>query len=190
MTAPLVQGQFEANRESNRKTLDVLWNHAVASASVARSLAGREDYPREDAFLAGLLHGIGRLLVLRGLDRLSQIDPSVAPTSEAIDELVEGLQYDLGYGTLRAWNFSEDICDAARALDPETSQPDKTIVRIVQAADAFVRKLGFHPQPDLDLNLMDQAAIEVLEISDVEVGALLVDLEDEIDEVRVAIEVG
>ena len=40
-TALMVQGQFEANRESNRKVLETLWNHAVASATVARKLARR-----------------------------------------------------------------------------------------------------------------------------------------------------
>ena len=37
-----------------------------------------------------------------------------------------------------------------------------------------------HPHLDLHLNLMDQDAIEWLEISDVEMAALMVDLEDEI----------
>ena len=190
VTALLVQGQFEGNHESNSRMLETLWNHAIASASVASNLASREDYSRDDAFLAGLLHGIGRLLVLRGLDRLSQIGPDVALAPEAVEELVEGLQFDLGYATLRSWNLSDDICDSARAMDPEMSQPDRPIIRIVQAADVIAQKLGMHPHPNPDLNLMDQDAIESLEIGDVELGALIVDLEDEIDEVRSAFGAG
>lgn len=190
VTALLVQGQFEGNHESNSRMLATLWNHAIASASVASNLASREDYSRDDAFLAGLLHGIGRLLVLRGLDRLSQIDPDVALAPEAVEELVEGLQFDLGYATLRSWNLSDDICDSALAMDPEMSQPDRPIIRIVQAADVIAQKLGMHPHPNPDLNLMDQDAIESLEIGDVELGALIVDLEDEIDEVRSAFGAG
>ena len=190
VTALLVQGQFEGNHESNSRMLETLWNHAIASASVASNLASREDYSRDDAFLAGLLHGIGRLLVLRGLDRLSQIDPDVALAPEAVEELVEGLQFDLGYATLRSWNLSDDICDSARAMDPEMSQPDRPIIRIVQAADVIAQKLGMHPHPNPDLNLMDQDAIESLEIGDVGLGALIVDLEDKIDEVRSAFGAG
>ena len=65
-TALLVQGHFKANRESNERMLEVLWTHAVASATVARKLAIREGYPSEDAFMAGLLHGIGHLIVSAG----------------------------------------------------------------------------------------------------------------------------
>ena len=95
-----------------------------------------------------------------------------------------------GYATLRSWNLSDDICDSARAMDPEMSQPDRPIIRIVQAADVIAQKLGMHPHPNPDLNLMDQDAIESLEIGDVELGALIVDLEDEIDEVRSAFGAG
>ena len=184
VTALLVRGQFESNQESNQKTLATLWNHSIASAAVARNFAAREGYPTEDAFMAGLLHGIGRLIVLRALDRLMQMDKELRPTDAAVDELVEALQYDLGYFTLRSWNLSEDTCDAARAMDPDAGPPEKTIMRIVQAADHIARKLGLHPHPDPDLNLMDQDAIESLEISDVELAALMIDLEDEVEEVR------
>ena len=164
VTALLIQGQFETNLESNRKMLEILWNHAIASATVARNLAKREGHPTEDAFMAGLLHGIGRLLVLRALDRLSQLDADLSPTQTAIDELVDALQYELGYSTLHAWNFSEDICEAARAMDPEADPPSSPMIQIVQAADLIAQKLSLHPHPEPDLNLMDQDAIESLEL--------------------------
>ena len=100
--------------------------------------------------------------------------------------MVEALQYELGYSTLQSWNFSEDGCEPARAMDPDAGPPEKTIIRIVQAADHIARKLGMHPHPDPDLNLMDQDAIESLEIGDVEMAALMVDLEDEVDEITSA----
>lgn len=136
--------------------------------------------------MAGLLHGIGRLIVLRALDHLTQLDPELTPTETAVNELVEALQYTLGHSTLRSWNFSEDTCEAARAMDPDAGPPEKVIIEIVQAADHIAKKLGMHPHPDPDLNLKDQDAIESLEISDVEMAALMVDLEDEIDEIASA----
>ena len=184
-TALLMRGQFEANRESNEKMLEVLWTHAIASATVARKLAQREGYPSEDAFMAGLLHGIGHLIVLRALDHLTQRDAELSPTQAAVDELVETLQYELGYSTLRSWNLSEDICEAARAMDPDT-ESSSTIVRIVQASDAVAQKLGMHPTPDTEMNLLDHDAIELMELSEIELAAMMVDLEDEVDELRTA----
>ncbi len=55
-----------------------------------------------------------------------------------------------------------------------------------EAADLIAKKLGMHPEPDPDLNLMDQDAIDALEVSEIELGALMIDLEDEIEEIRSA----
>ena len=135
--------------------------------------------------MAGLLHGIGHLIVLRALDHLTQRDAELSPTQAAVDELVETLQYELGYSTLRSWNLSEDICEAARAMDPDTDS-SSTIVRIVQASDAVAQKLGMHPTPDTEMNLLDHDAIELMELSEIELAAMMVDLEDEVDELRTA----
>ena len=136
--------------------------------------------------MAGLLHGIGRLIVLRALDQLSQRDPELSPTPAAVDELVETLQYELGYSTLREWNLAEDICEAARAMAPDADLSSSLVVRIVQASDAFAQKLGMHPTPDPDLNLLDHDAVEAIELAEIELAAMLVDLEDEVEELRAA----
>ena len=186
VTAVLVQGQFEADTDSTRNTTKTLWDHAIASATVAKHLAKRESYSPDDAFLAGLLHGIGRLLVLWALDRLGQVDTELALTPAAVDELVEALQYELGFSTLWSWNFTEDICEAARALNPEEANPTGTISRIVRAADLIAQKLGMHPRPDPDVELLDDATIQSFDIGEEDMAALLVDLEREIDEVKSA----
>ena len=186
VTAVQVQGQFETDQDSNQKRLTALWNHAIGSAAVAKILAKRVAYGADDAFLAGLLHGIGRLIVLRALDHLAQVDKDVVLTPSAIDELVEALQYEMGYLTLRNWNFQEDICEAAHAMSPELAASTEPIIQIVQAADLIVQKLGMHPLPDPDLDLLGQGAIQAFEISEAEMDALLVELQGEIDEVKSA----
>ena len=138
VTAVQVQGQFETNQDSNKKALETLWNHAIGSAAVAKTLAKRVDYEADDAFLAGLLHGIGRLIVLRALDNLAQVDKDLVLTPSAIDELAEALQYEMGYSTLRNWNFDDDICEAAHAMSPDLAASTEPIIRIVQAADLIV----------------------------------------------------
>lgn len=180
----LLRGQFRATDPEQERSMLVLWNHAVASAAVARNLARREGAESEEAFVAGLLHGIGRLLTVRALEHLVRIEPEVSPTPSVVEELVDAMQFDLGYRTLRSWNLSEDICDAARILDPDLDLPPRLTLTIVQAADLIAQKMGLHPHPDGELNLLDQDAIERLELHDVELAALMVDLEDEIDQMR------
>jgi HD-like signal output (HDOD) protein len=186
VTAVLVQGQFEAHTDSNRKAIKTLWEHAIASATVAKYLAPRESYSPDDAFLAGLLHGIGRLLVLRALDRLPPVDQESAPSSSEVGEIVEALQSELGSSTLWKWNFKEDIGEAARAMDPGVDISARTITRIVRASDLITQKLGMHPHPDPDLDLLAQDAITSFDIGEEDLPILLGELEGAIDEVKSA----
>lgn len=54
----------------------------------------------------------------------------------------------------------------------------------VQAANMISRKMGAHPQPQPDLNLMEVKAIERLNLTDLELAVLLVDLEDDFQRAR------
>jgi hypothetical protein len=54
----------------------------------------------------------------------------------------------------------------------------------VQAADALARKLGAHPSPAPAWELLEQPAVAVLGLTDLELAVLLVDLEDELNLVR------
>ena len=122
----VAQTQFSHDGSVSRQVLQVLWNHAVASATVARLLAVREGYPTEVAFVAGLLHGFGRLIVLRSLDQLGGAHSDLSLTQTAKAELADGLQYEIGYSTLRSWNLEHDVCEAARAMDPDATPSDRT----------------------------------------------------------------
>ena len=105
----------------------------------------------------------------------------------AKDEIVEQLQFQIGYTTLKSWNLEEDICEAARAICPDSRRAELAVTTIVRASDVIAQKLGLHPFPDRDLELMDDDVIESLDLSDIELAALLVDLEDEIQEVYTAL---
>ena len=164
--------------------LQQLWNHAVASAAGARRLAEREGSDPDQAFIAGLLHGIGRTLVLRRLDELVVEQPELQLTDSVKEEIVASLQGEIGYATLESWNLPDDICAAARFDDDLEDFEANLLVRIVRAADRIACKLGMHPRPDPELSLLDDDAIEGLELRDIEVAALMVHVEDDIDAIR------
>jgi HD-like signal output (HDOD) protein/signal transduction histidine kinase len=56
---------FSSFSRLNRADLRSFWLHALKTAVIARELAKRMSYPRsEEAYLAGLLHDVGRLALL------------------------------------------------------------------------------------------------------------------------------
>lgn len=184
VTTMLLRGQFKATSDFSEAMLKVLWDHAVTSAAASRQLAEREGLDPEEAFLGGLLHGIGRLMVLKGLDEVLTENPDLQVTRPVMDELIEIMQFPMGYRTLKAWNLSETICDAAKSLDPEFDDETNSMVNVVRAADTIARKMGLHPKPDVEMNLLDQPPIELLEMRDVELAALMIDLEDAVETFR------
>ena len=186
VVAVLMKGQFETGLHTSRQTVDILWGHAIASATIAKHLAEQSDYPPDDAFLAGLLHGIGRLITRRALDQVGQLngEDGQTPTPAEADALVELMQHELGYTTLRDWNFTEDICEAARAMSPDVEGAASPIIGIVQAADLFTKKLGFHPHPDPALELEGLQAVAPFVASEEALPGRLANLERAIEEVR------
>lgn len=98
-------------------SLKVLWTHSLAAANAAHHLgdvSGRCN--PEEAFLAGLVHDIGRLLIHRvpvdAQDRYQSLIEKGCP-----DVMVERLVFRqdhaaIGSELLRYWSFSEELCEA------------------------------------------------------------------------------
>jgi HD-like signal output (HDOD) protein len=184
VTAVQVRGNFSSESAEKNELLNRLWDHAVACALVARRLASRGGRDVEEAFLAGLLHDCGKLLVLKSVDHLESTDDSLIITRPVIDELMTVMHTELGHGLLTAWNLPEPICNVALHHEDAEQGEKAPLITAVQAANAISKKLGFHLEPNPDLNLLEEPALERLEIADIELATLMVDLEDEIHAVR------
>jgi HD-like signal output (HDOD) protein len=185
-TALLVKGHFAAEpRGAKTEILSILWDHSVATAFASKRLAnhiGRVD--AEEAFLAGLLHDCGRLLVLKAVDHLQTFEQDGRITSTLLLELMETLHCELGHRTLTAWNLPAAICNVALRHEEEPVEGSEPLLVCVQAADLIAQKLGLHLRPQPDLNLLQEPAIEIVGLGDLELGMLMVDLEDELAEVH------
>ena len=184
VTAISHKGQFQSGHPDRAKLLEALWDHSVAVALGAKRLAvlGRAD--GEQAFLAGLLHDTGRLVVIKWIDEAERRSPTMHFTADLTDELMETLHAELGHRTLIAWKIPEPICGVALNHHLEHVPADDLLLLRVQAADAFARKLGSHMKPAPELDLLEIPAVESLRISELDLAALMVDLEDEIAHVR------
>ena len=125
------------------KPLNVLWEESISVASISQVIARRTAVNPDEAFLTGLLHGIGRLYIMVravGKSNAFQGDHSFA-------DMVEGWHPAIGKAVLENWGFAEPMAEAvgmqADSDHSGRSEADLTDVLIAGVAlSAVLREPG------------------------------------------------
>jgi HD-like signal output (HDOD) protein len=126
----------------------LLIEHGIGTAYVARMIAGSVDEDEDEAFLYGLLHDIGKLLILKlAYDFKRRTGAGVAP-----DELAAALeQQHAAYGgiTLKRWGLPLSLEEPIRChhnYGAATSAPRKS--KVAYLANRLSHRYGFGCDPD------------------------------------------
>jgi HD-like signal output (HDOD) protein len=102
------QMKNEKSLHAVAKQMSDLWMRSISVASICQVVARRTKVNPDEAFLTGLLHGIGRLYILVRVVGKSQDlcnDPIFM-------ELVAGWHASIGKMVLENWGFAEEISGA------------------------------------------------------------------------------
>lgn len=126
----------------SRSDVQSFWQHSFLTASLSKRAAQRMGYPEtEQAYVAGLLHDIGRLPLLIVAREEEEIENGNLPANWLDDPEVEreyfGLDHcEVGQSLGTAWKLSPSIIDVLKNHH-STSQAiqDPNLVEIVAAAD-------------------------------------------------------
>lgn len=111
-------------------SLDVLWDHSWKVGNLAKSISHFEDQEKEvvaTAFTAGLLHDLGKLVLVSGIPRTWQqaLDVHKArdiPLWQAERETFGTTHSEIGAALLAIWGLSDQIVEAvAFHHEPELS---------------------------------------------------------------------
>jgi len=108
MSYAMQQVRDAAILRSIAKPLSELWNRSIAVASISRLLAQRCKVQPDEAFLSGLLHGIGKLYIMVRAAIRAQGQGNQRP----LLELIVGWHASIGKTVLESWNFAAPICEA------------------------------------------------------------------------------
>jgi len=136
MSYAMQQMKNEASLRSIAAPLTELWNKSIAVASICRIVAARTPMNADEAFLTGLLHGIGSLYIMA---RAATGALDLGAENASMD-LLSGWQASIGKAVLESWGFAEDMCEAVgaqtdhdRRWKHEAALTDVLIAGLVQA---------------------------------------------------------
>ena len=129
------------------------WRHSIASAACARALARRMRFNQDFAFTAGLLHDIGRLvLVSAHPDAYREVLAWRAAEScewREAERAVLGLDHvDAGVALAGHWHFSDTMRQAIACHHAPETPGAGMLAAIVHVADAIVHALDLSDEAD------------------------------------------
>lgn len=164
--------------------LKKLWQHAFASAMASKWLAERTGYRSEadTAFLAGLLHNIGQLALLKVLEDLHANRAIMANLPENL--IVELLDSDLhtsqGYALMQRWNLPDEYRDVVQNHHQDMGNASNILLIIVRLVDQACDKIGIglHHDPQIDLAATPEA--QVLGVGEIPLAEMEILLEDSV----------
>jgi HD-like signal output (HDOD) protein len=161
--------------------VDRLWRHSVGCAIGADWLAGRLRLgeAREHAFLAGLLHDLGKLLLLRVVDDLKSEDRlPFEPSETLIQQLLNGLHAEQGYALMQQWSIPEIYAEIARDHEKPEVDERHLLLQVVRLADRACNKLGIGLRGAEPIDLASRPEVHALRVTPVLLAELEIRLED------------
>ena len=165
LSASLVD-RFDMNENRDDSGLASFWSHSVKTAVAARMLQ-RLTHSRVvgEAFVAGLLHDIGRLVMARYLkvehDRVQEeLQATGRPIWEIEREEVGMSHSEVGGLLCRRWNLPENICEAITWHHHPTERDEHdTLTSLIHMAEYLALRHSSDPHQEGHLEpLSDQVA--------------------------------
>ncbi|GFO64502.1 HDOD domain-containing protein [Geomonas paludis] len=158
-----------------------LWLHSHACALGSRWLARRAGYPQhgEQAYMAGLLHDIGKLYLLKALERLNQMGVAHAALEEdLLLEIFAELHVEQGCRLMEHWNMPKVYYNVVANHHDDNFDTQDVVLTVVRLVNTACRMKGIGLLHDPTIDLAEQTEAALLQLSDEEMDDLLDVLDD------------
>lgn len=182
----MAQIRAGASLKGLEKPLEQLWQHSTYVAAFCYVLAKNHTKRNPDeAFLAGLLHGVGKLYILTRADRHSVLfsDPL------ALEQIMRDWHANVGKSILENWEMSEELVAAVGDQD-DTAREHEGAADLTDLLICANMMAAYFEQPaDLELNMQGVSAFRMLGLNAGNSTKVLADCRDEINALRAALNV-
>lgn len=172
---------FKSDDRYIQELMEKLWRHSVGTAMGSAWLAKKCGYQQlaNQAFVAGLLHDIGKLFLLTVIELVrekkgSEFDPSKAFFIDVMDNL----HTEQGYELTQNWNLPEAYCIVARDHHEDSFDVRNVLLLLIRVVDRACNKMGIGMAEPMDHILVTLPEAVALGLSEVDLAELEIMLED------------
>mgnify|MGYP000544289526 CR=1 FL=1 len=158
-----------------------LWQHAQGCALGARWLARRcDDLTLADqAYFAGLLHDIGKFVLLAALQAVvSGSDSDMALSASLVREVLSTMHVEQGLRLFDEWHLPEVYRAVVLEHHAEEFETQNTMTALVRLANNGCRKIGLGLDKNPDMALPTTAEAQFLGIDEIALVEFEIMLED------------
>ena len=178
----------------NLMDMTAFWRHSTYCGVAARALGRKCGIVSVDAlFVAGLLHDVGRLLILTKLPEMAR-GAYLRPLDERqqlcdVEREILGFHHgEVGGELLRIWALPESICEAVQHHhEPAQARTAPLVAAVIHVADALARHAhplqlthgAFPPSKDT-VPSMDEHALRLTGLTNPDVLTVMADVETQL----------
>ena len=158
-----------------------LWQHAQGCALGARWLAGRCDYLAlaDQAYVAGLLHDIGKLVLLAALQTVaSDSDPDMELSEALVREVLSTMHVEQGLRLFDEWHLPEVYRAVVLQHHAEELESQDTMLALVKLANSGCHRIGLGLDKNPDIALPTTGEAQFLGIDEIALAEFEIMLED------------
>ena len=175
------KSQFNGKDPVIKALMKDLWRHSVGCAISAQWIVNRCGLRvlSQQAFTAGLLHDMGKLLILTVTDAVKRSGViNKIPSPVLLSEVLDGFHTVYGYALLRHWNLPQTYSLIARDHHKEDAQKDDDLMLAVRLADKTTNCLGIGLREANACVLAATSEADYFGLSEIALAELEIKLED------------
>jgi HD-like signal output (HDOD) protein len=144
--------------------LQSLWLHSHACAVGSRFLARSAGYPQiaDQAYMAGLLHDVGKLYLLKALERLNRLGVGQAALEEdLLLEIFAELHVEQGCRLMEHWNMPRVYYNVVANHHDSNFDTSDTVLTVVRLVNTICKQkgIGLTRDPAIEIQAQPEAAL-------------------------------
>ncbi len=144
VTAIASRNLYQTDNKLIAVIIEQLWQHSLATAYAARAIAKDLELAEADKyFLMGLVHDIGKTLLLQALSDIILKTPGSYDLGEIMTSIQE-IHAEFGAALLKRWEFPEELIEVVRVHESDEISQDMPMAQLIlDLANRLTRTINF-----------------------------------------------